>query len=225
MATRSNTPSSQPADRTTPEIWLASRSPRRKTLLRQAGFEVSVIESGCDDALLQPGDVGMTQWTVALAYLKARAAAELLWSRSLRAASTEKSTLVIGADTLVGIHDHVIGQPTDETDAIRIINHLADAQHTVTTGVAVIDLASGRRHLLCDSAAVRVGHLTTSQIDDYIATRKWQGKAGAYNLSERIDAGWPITFEGDPATIMGLPMQMLTTYLQTQWGLVADRPA
>lgn len=199
------------------DLWLASRSPRRLTLLRDAGIEVKVIRTGLDDALLKPGSVGLVHWTVALAYFKARAAGELLWSRALKSGHGAGISLVIGADTLVGLHDHVIGQPTDADDAGRIIRQLSAAEHTVTTGVAVLDLRSGRRDVFCDTAVVHVGSLTDEQIDTYVQSGNWQGKAGAYNLSERIEAGWPITYEGDPATIMGLPMRLLTRYLHDHW--------
>lgn len=63
-----------------------------------------------------------------------------------------------------------------------------------------------RRHLFVDTAAVTVGEIPDAAIETYLATHTWRGKTGAYNLSERIEAGWPITYTGDPTTVMGLPM-------------------
>jgi predicted house-cleaning NTP pyrophosphatase (Maf/HAM1 superfamily) len=57
---------------------------------------------------------------------------------------------------------------------------------------------------------VRVGHIPDLEIEWYLASGQWRGKAGAYNLSERLTAGWPIEYDGDPGTIMGLPMRKLT---------------
>ena len=53
-----------------------------------------------------------------------------------------------------------------------------------------------------------------ARIDEYVATGEWSGKAGAYNLSERMAAGWPIEYDGDPTTIMGLPMRALLARLE-----------
>jgi len=58
-----------------------------------------------------------------------------------------------------------------------------------------------------------VGAIDDGRIEAYVWGGDWRGKAGAYNLSERVEAGWPITCEGDPATVMGLPMRRLPAWL------------
>lgn len=208
-----------------PILLLASRSPRRLLLLREAGFEVETIESGIDDGGLAPGDVTLAQWTAALAHLKARAALSQLMSHahdesSNRGMRLNSSALLIGADTVVEVDSRLVGQPRDAHDARRIIRDLADREHEVITGVSIIHVASGREELFVDIARVQVGRIPDASIDDYIATGQWRGKAGAYNLSERLAAGWPIQYQGDPATIMGLPMQRLTSYLARRWGVL-----
>ena len=60
-----------------------------------------------------------------------------------------------------------------------------------------------------DQATVTWGDIDMSEVDQYIDSEQWRGKAGGYNLQDRIDAGWPITCAGDPATVMGLPMRRL----------------
>jgi septum formation protein len=62
-------------------------------------------------------------------------------------------------------------------------------------------------------ADVRVGDLGGHRIAPYLASGDWRGKAGAYNLFERLDAGWPIAFEGDPLAIVGLPIAALRARL------------
>ncbi len=223
-----------------PNLLLASRSPRRALLLREAGFEVETIESGIDDRDLVPGDVTIAQWTAALAHLKARAALRQLEAHALilgaeahahdepcTHAHDESSNrgmlpahaLIIGADTVVEVDGRIIGQPRDAADARRIIRGLAQREHDVITGVSVIHPPTGHEDLFVDIARVRVGRIPDASIDEYVATGQWRGKAGAYNLSERLAAGWPIEYEGDPATIMGLPMQRLTRYFARRWGV------
>ena len=218
-----------------PSLLLASRSPRRALLLREAGFEVETIESGIDDRGLAPGRVTIAQWTAALAHLKARAALAHLKARadthpraethahdesSNRGMRPEsRHALLIGADTVVEVDGRIIGQPRDAADARRIIRDLADREHDVITGVSVIDLPTGGEDLFVDTSRVLVGPIADASIDEYIASGRWRGKAGAYNLSERLAAGWPIQYRGDPATVMGLPMQRLTIYLARRWGV------
>ena len=94
-------------------------------------------------------------------------------------------------------------------DARRMLLTMRDADHEVYTGVALLDARTGMRDLYVDRAIVHVGHISDEAIEEYVASGQWRGKAGAYNLAERLSAGWPITFEGDPGTIMGLPMRTL----------------
>lgn len=185
---------------------LASRSPRRRQLLSEFGLPHEAVEPGIDDGLLEPGPVPPHQWVTALAYLKAAAAARTL--------APDRPALVLGADTVVVKGAALIGQPADAADAERIIRLLQDGHHEVISGVALLRTdRPGWRRMFVDRARVRVGHIGDDAIRAYIAGGNWRGKAGAYNLAERIEAGWPIQYQGDPTTIMGLPMRMLVDRL------------
>jgi septum formation protein len=191
-----------------PRVHLASRSPRRRELLTAAGIEHEAVHPGLDDGELSPGKVSPAQWVMALAYLKASSA-----YRSGSAATS--SPIIIGADTIVVRSDgSLIGQPVDEADARAMLQALRSASHDVYTGVALIDTTTGHREMFVDRAKVYVGAISDDEIERYLATGLWKGKAGAYNLAERIEAGWPIRFEGDPATVMGLPIRTLVPRLQ-----------
>ena len=191
-----------------PTLYLASRSPRRLTLLRDAGLAPRVVDAGVDDSLLAPGAVSPEQWVQALAYLKAAA--------GLGALGGAPGALVLGADTVVVKDRRIIGQPRDGADARATISALAGGRHRVVSGVALLlgDGDRGRRLALFEDAAeVAVGPIEPAAIDEYIEGGSWAGKAGGYNLSERIEAGWPITYDGDPTSVMGLPMERLTPLL------------
>jgi len=204
--------------RAVPRLRLASRSPRRRELLHSAGFEHEVVDAGIDDGQLASGHSTAEQWVTALSYLKARAGWE-------RLGSPERSgAVVLGADTVVSKNGRIIGQPRDESDARQIIESLENGEHTVLTGVTLICSDSTQRtadrpdrpmlrRTFTDAARVKVGSIGEPAISTYLAAGGWRGKAGAYNLSERLADGWPITYEGDPGTIMGLPMQRLTPLL------------
>ena len=165
-----------------------------------------VVRSGIDDGLLTPGAVSPIEWTMALAFLKSRA--------GQRASGDEG--VFMGADTMVVLGDRLVGQPKDGPDARRMIADLSGGDHEVDTGVALVygQGRSERRLMFADVATVRVGVFPDAAIDAYVASGEWRGKAGAYNLIERVEAGWPIEWEGDPGTVMGLPMVRLRPMLE-----------
>lgn len=205
--------------RIVPPVWLASRSPRRKQMLERAGWPVRVVPPDLDDAALDRGAAPAQAWVMALAYLKARRVRELLL-----AIATNKENLegtILGADTVcVAPSGEVLGQPRDVSDARQMLKQLRNADHHTITGVCLLfpPSPSGRgeykRLMFCDRADVRIGPVTDQQIEQYVAGGDWRGKAGAYNLSERIEAGWPIECIGDPDTVMGLPMRLLRGMFQ-----------
>lgn len=201
-----------------PMLHLASRSARRRELLDAAGISHDAEHPGFEDGVLTPGRATPEQWVASLAYLKA-------WSRGREKLAHEKSSacgaqgwtgprFVLGADTACVADGRMIGTPTTAYEARAMLCDFRNREHDVVTGVALIDRQTGRRHLFVDRATVRVGMLTDPQIDQYVATNAWHGKAGGYNLRERMDAGWPIEFTGDPSTIMGLPMGVLLRALR-----------
>ena len=192
--------------RALPRVVLASRSPRRRGLLHEAGIQHAAEHPGFDDAALQPGNVRPEQWVSSLAYLKA-------WAKS----QETDAEVIIGADTACILDGRLIGTPTSAAEAEAMIRAFLSRPHDVVTGVAIIDRRGGGqdRHLFAERATVRMGRLTDAQIASYIASNEWEGKAGAYNLRERIEAGWPIEYDGDPTTIMGLPMRALLKHLRT----------
>jgi septum formation protein len=185
-------------------LHLASRSPRRRQLLEEAGLAHHSQHPGFDDSDLSPGAVTPSQWVAALAYLKAAAGAQ----------TASPGCTVLGADTAIVKNGTLIGTPRDGAEAFRILRGLSDGTHEVVTGVALVERSTGRRMVFVDRAAVTVGHLSDAMIREYLATDAWRGKAGGYNLRERQADGWPLTHQGDPTTVMGLPMKLLPVRLE-----------
>lgn len=191
-------------------LWLASTSPRRRLMLEEAGIQVQVVSPDVDDGRLKSGRVTAEDWVMSLAYLKSRNVADKLRDASKQQVATGT---IIGADTVCVAGEEILGQPRDASDARRMLRMLREADHRTITGVCLISLRSDDRVLFCDQTIVRVGPVSDAQIEQYILSGDWRGKAGAYNLSERLAAGWSINIEGDPTTVMGLPMRRLTTML------------
>jgi septum formation protein len=197
-----------------PTILLASRSPRRRELLAAAGVPHVAAAPVFDDSSLAPGDIrSPAHWVTSLAYLKA-------WSQ---ARSHPESPIVLGSDTACVLDGRLIGTPADAIEAEGMIRAFMDRRHEVVTGVAIIDRRGGtpRRHLFADAATVDMGRLPEDALAAYLAGGAWQGKAGGYNLMDRVRGGWPLAWEGDPTTIMGLPMKRLIGRLNT---LLRDAP-
>lgn len=194
---------------------LASSSPRRRRLLAERQFRAQVIDPGVDDGQLAPGSVRPRDWAAALAHLKAQAGS----AAALASGLTGPATLVLSADTVVDKDGQIIGQPKDIDDARRILKLLRKGSHRVVTA-AVLVHATGADWVV-DEVTVEVGDVPDDAIEAYLATDAWRGKAGAYNLIERIDAGWPIRHRGDPTTVMGLPMDRLTPLIHRR---LADAP-
>jgi septum formation protein len=176
-------------------------------LLQQAGVDFEVSPPDVDDGALTPGAVDCGWWAMAMSYLKGSDVA-----RRLRAAGVRSGT-VLAADTACGLDGRIIGQPADAAHARRTLVSFREREHAVVSGVTLLCLATGARLLFVDRAVVRWGAIDDATIDAYVAGGTWQGKAGAYNLVERIEAGWPIECRGDPATVMGLPMEKLLRLL------------
>lgn len=218
---QSRTPGSAPG---TPALILASQSPRRQQLLREAGFSFSTVLPPMDDAHLCPGPVEPRRWVAALAYLKARAVQSTLACPDQRPAAlrADQPLFILAADTIVIKDQRLIGKPSDEHDARQILRTLSAGRHEVMTGVAIVELPAGApsasldhtpRTLLVDCAHVHVGDLGNDRIEAHVASGAWRGKAGGYNIFDQLNYNWPLHVEGDPTTVAGLPMQRVVPIL------------
>ena len=189
-------------------MYLASTSPRRRELANELSFQIESGPSGVDDGPLEPGQAEPEAWVMALAYLKAVAGARTV------AHAEPAYDAVIGADTVcVCPNGLVIGQPADADDARRMIRGFVNRSHRVLTGIAIVQPGTPRRELFVDVATVTLGEVSGAEIDAYVESGNWAGKAGGYNYSERLAAGWPLSCAGDPKSVMGLPVGRLNRRL------------
>lgn len=188
-----------------PFVVLASASPRRRSMFEQAGVRHAVLPASVDDGELgHASHVNPAEWVAALAYLKAASSAQLFIADPQ--IEHKPNTLVIGADTVCVHNGRVLGQPGDRDEAYAMILSMSDAEHEVLTGIAIVDPMTGRREIFIDRSVVRVGTIPEHEIVAYLESEQWRGKAGAYNITERLAAGWPIEFDGDETSIVGIPM-------------------
>ncbi|MBE3071125.1 MAG: septum formation protein Maf [Planctomycetes bacterium] len=186
-----------------PHLVLASNSPRRRELLREAGYRFDVRPPPVDDRGA-PHGVSPAACVESLAYLKAMAA--------ITAGGLE-SGLVLGADTAVVLAGRLIGKPADEADARRILSALSGSRHEVLTGLALVEPATGRRLLAHEVTGIRMRIMTPAEIEAYVASGEAMGKAGAYAIQETGDL-YVESIDGSLTNVVGLPMQLLERMLK-----------
>lgn len=198
-------------------LLLASRSPRRALLLREAGFDFSQ----CAPPFADPADPSQaaTDPTDGIAVAQQLA---LCKAQSLppEAFSQQPGVVALTSDTLgISLAGQLIGTPQTPDRARTMLRLLLGQTHTIVTAVCLCQ-RDRPPQTFADTATVTIGPVPEAQLADYIKSRQWVGKAGGYNLLERQNAGWPITVVGDPTTVMGLPMQQLIPRLQ-ELGILA----
>lgn len=191
----------------TPLPWrliLASSSPRRGKLLAEAGYEFEVVRP----PILEPdetlGRLPASQQAEALAYFKAREVAD-----------QHPDACVLGADTIVAVNDRILGKPADQADAREMLGVLSGSRHTVITGVAM--LGPGERRLIAsESTHVTMRQMAQEEIEAYIGSEEWVGKAGAYAIQETADR-FVVHVEGSFSNVVGLPMELVGRMLDELW--------
>ena len=185
------------------KLILASNSPRRRELLRQAGYRFEVRPPPIEDRGVT-GAPSPGALVESLAYLKAMASVD---------AHRMAEGLVLAADTVVVLAGRIIGKPADEADARRILSQLSGSEHRVLTGMALVDVAKRHRLLAHDVTRIRMRRITPAEIDAYVASGEALGKAGAYALQETGDR-YVESLEGSVTNVVGLPMELLARMLK-----------
>jgi septum formation protein len=184
-------------------IFLASRSPRRRELLRQIGinFELLMFRSGTREDVDLSEDVLADEDPRDYVQRMARMKAEGGWSR-LAMRNLPKAP-VLSADTTVSLNQTIYGKPRDEADAVRILGELAGQTHRVMTAVAVMN--EERVETALSVSFVTFRKLGEAEIRRYVATGEPMDKAGAYGIQGKA-ATFIERIEGSYSGIMGLPL-------------------
>jgi len=215
---------------------LASASPRRQELLRNAGISFTVQPSNIDETPL-PGEAPQA------------CAERLAREKALAVSQRRPQDLVLGADTIVVVDETILGKPVDAEDAARILRLLSGRSHRVITGVCVIapvvsrqlpvasdnvmsiDETSGNvPHARTESKELRTASETTlvtmsnlsdDEIRTYIATGEPMDKAGAYAI-QGVASRWIPRIEGDYSNVVGLPVPLVLRMLRELKEIVVE---
>jgi len=181
------------------KIILASQSPRRKQLLEWAEipFEIVVKET---DEYFPPG-LKPEEIAIFIAKNKALAVHQ----------PANEGRIILAADTIVVVNDHILGKPVHREDAVSMLMALSGTIHKVITGVII--KYGVKEIIFADTTEVEFHELTISQIEGYVDKYKPYDKAGAYAIQEWIGVVGIKSIKGDFYNVMGLPVSRVVKAL------------
>lgn len=185
------------------KIVLASNSPRRKALLEQIGLEFLIhttVTKELEDYSISPMEFARKN-----AEIKATATCNHL----------KENVLVIGADTIVALNNHILLKPKNDQDAYRMISLLAGKKHNVYTGVCCILKNNNKiqKKTFVEKTDVFFRNLSKKDIENYVLSQEGRDKAGAYGI-QGIGCLLIDHIEGDYNNVVGLPVARLFTELK-----------
>jgi septum formation protein len=183
-----------------PALVLASASPRRAELLGRVGLSPVVAPADVDESVL-PGE-SADEYVVRVAADKAHAVAR-----------THPGAVVLAADTAVVLDGVPLGKPVDPADALAMLGRLAGRTHEVLSAVVVVD-PDGIEHTTLARALVTMAPSTPDELEWYVASGEPLDKAGAYGV-QGLGAALVDRVEGDPTTVIGLPLRPALELLRT----------
>jgi nucleoside triphosphate pyrophosphatase len=180
---------------------LASASPRRADILKQIGLQFIIRASDLDeDQFGQP--LLPTEMVQSLALKKAQKVAESI-----------HEGLIIGADTIVVIEGEILGKPSSPAEAIAMLSRLNGKEHSVFTGVALVEVPGKRSMVSFSETKVQFRSLGISEIATYVATGEPLDKAGSYGIQGK-GAVLVEKINGCYFNVVGLPVAKLVTMLK-----------
>lgn len=181
---------------------LASSSPRRQYLMKEAGFQFRIEKPEVEETW--PDDLPLHQVARYLAEKKAEFFRPFM-----------KEEIIVAADTVVIINDNIVNKPGDRAEAIEMLSRLSGQTHLVMTGVCII--SREREESFDDTTRVTFQQLTREEIEHYVDNYKPYDKAGAYGAQDWIGMVAIRGIEGSYFNVMGLPVHLVYQHLKA-WG-------
>ncbi len=185
-----------------PRIVLASRSPRRKILLKQIGLRFTTHPSRI------PEDFHPR-------HSARRNAERIAREKAEQVAKRYRHALVIGSDTIVVLGNKLLAKPTSKTDAVRMLQLLSGKEHVVITAFAIVDCRSRNVVVASERTRVRFRRIDRKEIEEYVATGSPMDKAGAYGIQDDYGAVFVEKINGCFYTVVGFPLTKFHTTFRT----------
>ena len=192
------------------KIILASQSPRRKQLLEWAEVPFEIVVKETDESY--PAGLTVHETAIHIARQKAMAVQQVLSS----------DEIILAADTIVVLNDHIIGKPKSREEAIEILSKLSGQKHIVITGVVIKN--NKKEIAFAEATDVYFHALTKEQIEYYVDNYKPYDKAGAYAIQEWIGVIGIRSVSGNFYNVMGLPVSRVVQVLSSEFGVQSRNP-
>lgn len=190
----------------TKKLILGSRSPRRRQLLADAGYSFEIVPPHDEsESSIQQGE-SPEQYVQRLALVKARDVVGQI-----------EGGRVLTCDTIVLCNGQILGKPMDQCDARRILRALRGREHYVYSGLCLWDYPTEQVRVKAEVTVLQMEELSDEQVEEYLASGLWQGKAGAFGYQDRL--GWLRIVSGSESNVVGLPMELLSQMLNENDGL------
>jgi septum formation protein len=185
------------------KLILASRSPRRRELLTDAGYSFEVcVPSDAAECGVCAGESPL-ELVSRLAYQKAADVVRRL---------SPPEAIVIGCDTVAECNGQILGKPRNEDHARKMLQTLSGREHRVLSGLCLWPLGGKSPQARVAITRLRMDVLLEQQLEEYLAGGLWEGKAGAFGYQDGID--WVHVLEGSESNVVGLPMELLAEMLE-----------
>jgi septum formation protein len=189
-------------NKTSFQFILASKSPRRRELLKKAGYKFEVAEPLINEKDFVAEQTSPCEYAKRLAIAKAMSVAQRFQDK-----------VVVGADTIVDFDGRIVGKAADAAQAEKIIRMLFNAPHRVITGLAIICKRKNLEIADSDTTIVYPRPMTEEQLAEHISSGVWRDKAGAYAIQENSDR-FVEKIEGSLTNVMGMPMELFERLLK-----------
>lgn len=188
-----------------PRIILASQSPRRRELLKAAGYEFEVMppDESVEKSAEERGlcsNCSPEELVLELAFVKGRAVASEL-----------NDGLVLAADTVANCGSEILGKPTDRDHAEKMLRMMSGTTHRVLTGVCLWHRPSDKYACHIEQTVLQMDQLSDSQLDQILDSDSWIGKAGAFGYQDGLD--WLKIKTGLESNVVGLPVERLEQWI------------
>ena len=185
------------------EMILASGSPRRRQLLTEAGYRFRIVVPS------EEAECG-----VCSGESPPELVARLAYQKAADVSTRVGPALIIACDTVAECQGQVLGKPRDEEHARRMLELLSGRAHRVYSGLCLWRVPDGEPDVRVAETLLRMDPLSTAQIEEYLATGAWEGKAGAFGYQDGLS--WVHVERGSETNVVGLPMELLVEMLSQE---------
>jgi len=207
-------------DRRGPHLILASASPRRRQLLETAGFTFDVVPPEIDENPGLCSNCGPAEMVMQIARDKA---ADVLRRVVQRQNPNQTAAVVVACDTVVECGGQILGKPKDEEHARRMLEMLSGRECRVFSGLCLWPVRAAAPRNGFETTVLRIERLEGHQLDSYLESNQWQGKAGAFGYQDGL--AWMHLLEGSESNVVGLPIELLQRMLDELSGSCPNEPS